>query len=259
MIRAINADPKHRFSPRAIADLGVPVDRFLYRYGRDYRAFAAGLERFGMWPPLLIVTSEAFTARELATQDWVPGLRRIARHYPRLTAVQLGNEADQPRSTSSWYLPGPTLSALYRAAREVWPVGCGVTLVGAGLVSGNPAYLEDVDLAPLDAIAVHPYGKYPHHEEPEYDLGTLIRAYQAQAPGYPIWLTELGAEHTWFKGAKAEHARAVWHSEMLVALDELGVALAAVFCYSDKMHPGFGLVKGDGAPYESFAALADAA
>lgn len=56
-----------------------------------------------------------------------------------------------------------------------------------------------------------------------------------------------------------EHERAVYHSGMISSLSSHAlVGMASVFCYSDRMVDGFGIVDHDGNPKETYAAFHDA-
>jgi hypothetical protein len=161
-------------------------------------------------------------------------LAEYAERYERFfSRIQVGNEPDH-ESPSSWTMHPATLAELGRRARDAFPT---CAIVCAGMVSGDPRYLDRVDLDPFDAIAVHPYAKdmTRHNDLPDIDV--LVREYVRF--GLPIVISEWG----WW-GAESEGAERVgdvvaWAD----ATDE--VESYYHFCLADTMVWPFGLLRED--------------
>ena len=112
--------------------------------------------------------------------------------------VQMGNEWDLV-SDSSFTQTAKQFSDDLRWAREWFdthrPDGTPRRyLIAGGAASGHEWLLNDIDLDPVDAIAVHPYGQradgYPNEDYGHGELRDLIRRYKQF--GKPIWITENG-------------------------------------------------------------------
>lgn len=165
---------------------------------------------------------------------------------------QIGNEPDQPNSSSSWFMSHTEYNDLLRSARRALHDR---TVIAAGLVSGDADWLNGIDLTQCDAIAVHPYGQMPDSWS-GWGFGyarELINTYTRYSK--PIWVTEFGGETDLFLD---EHQRAEYHTEMIRTLANAGVVGAMQFCLTDRMVPGFGLLFSNGEPKESYAAFKDA-
>jgi hypothetical protein len=159
-------------------------------------------------------------ARESIGDDTEHRLALFARRYNGLVnAVQIANEPDHV-SESSWTMAPDDLNRLLRTARAVF--GPSKLLIGPGLVSGHPEWAAQIDWSPVDAIAAHPYAKWPYTSE----LDALIGGYAAY--GLPVWVTEYNARTLGMAAALRDDPR-------------IGVALA--FCYSDRVVDGFGLIE----------------
>lgn len=106
-----------------------------------------------------------------------------------IDAIQVGNEADLV-SSSSWTMSQLELAALGRSVRAIFPT---TPLVCSGLASGQPGWLDGMDLSWCDAIAVHPYAKDSESAtdlEDQPDMQPLLREYKRF--GKPILVTEWG-------------------------------------------------------------------
>lgn len=135
--------------------------------------------------------------------------RRIAELCSRFgdnVAYQIWNEEDSPPTNPSaiGVAPedfAPVLAQTVQAIRQAHP---GATIVIGGLNSGPDnaiAYLRRIEARlgaplPVDALAVHPYGRYVRHD-PFYNrqFGTLQEAlakFRNAYPSFPLWITELG-------------------------------------------------------------------
>ena len=260
MLIGINANPTQGFTADELISLKVQAVRFpLWRGHQErYAAFARDAQAAGL-QLLPVLDFRSFTPAGLASRDRIE--RRV--HWWRsilgptapVLAWQFGNEPDQPNSPSSWKMEPGAFSSLLRSARCV--LGEDTRILAGGLVSGNPAYLDGVDLSPVDAIAIHPYTQTPETIELLLDLyQTKLREMGVRQPASRRpWITELGAPRDAFN---SEHEHALWHSHMIAKLAELTIPACFVFCYSDLMAPGFGLVDENRNPYESYAAVANA-
>jgi hypothetical protein len=157
------------------------------------------------------------------------------RYAGLVDALEVGNEPDLD-SPSSWTMTQAELGALGRSARAIWPTA---TLVLGGLASGQPSWLDGVDLGWCDAVAVHPYLKdsTPGNDVP--DVGELLDGYRAY--GKPLVISEWG----WWgddeeRGAVEVRDMARW------AASTGDVELFCYFCLGDWMVPPFGLYRADG-------------
>ena len=105
---------------------------------------------------LLVIARES-----IADMSFDDAARMYSERYPFIDFVQPGNEPDHV-SPSSWTLTPQDLNRLLVAFRAMFPT---TTLVGPGLVSSHPEYLNGVALDLVDAIAIHPYGQRPNNAE----------------------------------------------------------------------------------------------
>lgn len=167
-------------------------------------------------------------------------------------AIQVGNEPDHA-SPSSWTLRPDDLSALGWGARAMFPEA---TLVCAGMTSGDPSYLDHVDLRPFNALAGHFYAKdapNPDDVEDLPDVTTLVPAYRAF--GLPLWQTEWGWWGSEERGRHEVGDMTAWARDT----DELEWHFH--FCADDVMVAPFGLLRTDGSwkpAAEAFFAAMDA-
>lgn len=182
---------------------------------------------------LLVLARESFAGQDnlLTYRDRYAGL---------LDAIQVGNEPDLA-SPSSWTMTPGELAALGRSVRKAFPT---TPLVCAGLASGDPAWISDLDLSWCDAVAVHPYlkdGPNPTDLEDLPDAVDLVRAYRAIVPDKPILVTEWG----WWSDDETRAAEEV--ADMVEwASETKEIAGFFYFCASDAMVPPFGLLRADG-------------
>jgi len=131
-------------------------------------------------------------------------------HLP-LDYWQIGNETDNPDGEASWYQTHDEINDLIRAVRLALPHAY---LIGPGLVTGAPAWLNGLDLTVLDAIAAHFYG----------DI--LIDVYKDAAPHLDLWVTEFPWAETAYDIASHPSVKGACH-----------------FCWSNVMHPDYGLIE----------------
>ena len=245
MLVGTNYHPIHGYRPKDVADTNAQLCRFpMWDY---YDKFIKGIEQLGI-EPLPVLDKNALHRTK---KDWLWHMERYAARYPTIKYWQIGNESDQPNSESSWYLPPETFTTLLEQARQAFP---DKYLIAGGLVSGDPTYLNRVDLSLVDAIAVHPYGQAPDSWMPwgHGYASTLLASYRRFNKS--IWVTEFGGQSELFHN---EHERAVYHTEMIRTLANFGVKVAVQFCLTDKMVPGFGMIDTDGNPKETYAAFKD--
>ena len=248
VIIGINVDPAHwndldALGGRMRAD-GFTWVRTVLKSGLE--GFLDACEEHGL-KVLGVVARESLQGSSFdETADFYANL-----YGDRISAWEIGNEWDHV-SGSSWDLPGGEVTRLGEAFRSVLPQGL---LILGGQVSGDPNYLEDVDLSIFDGDALHPYGQRPAEwDDTHWGFGwarDLVTAYIVEIdadnglpPALPIWITEYGATLTECRTPKR---RGVYYLEMLRTLIETpGVCAVFPFKYEDTGVPGFGLLDADG-------------
>ena len=163
---------------------------------------------------------------------------------------QIWNEPDLPPH------PGydPTLrEAVYgrllrRAYDTIKTVNPTLTVVGAGLASGDANWWARViqsqsGQVTVDALAVHPYGQRPEPSWPNPAwgfgyVGDLINRY-AQIRQELLWITEVGVSNLTREG-QAEYLRRFYRA--ITSQFAARVKWVHWFCYSDGMVSPFGLL-----------------
>lgn len=179
------------------------------------------------------------------------------RYGNSLDALQCGNEADH-ESPSSWTMTPDDLNSLLAAFNMHFGLA---EIVGPGLVSGHPEYLDNVDLDLLDGIAVHPYGQRPNNVEDWAELPGNFGSVAGLLDSYryhekPIWVTEVGVSTKECTEAfQARYCEAILKSLSLRS----DVPAAFWFCADDQMVPEFGLYGYHDNPKPSAAAFMRAA
>jgi hypothetical protein len=188
---------------------------------------------------------------------------------------QIGNEPDaeplQRGEVASWIMEPLLYRQLLEACLpEIRLRDPGARVITAGLCGGDPGYLgrfgwPDVR-ARLDGIAVHPYGQqpspppFPHgfpedrNQRPGFaKFGTvdnLLGNYAAHlGPGQALWISEFGDPAL---DLPTEYHRRMFET---AAVGRDDVAAAFVYCWSDRMGRGFGLVSSDGNDKPTYQAL----
>lgn len=167
-------------------------------------------------------------------------------------AVQVGNEPDLD-SPSSWTMSQPQLAAFGREVRAIFPRP--FPLVCAGLASGHPEWLDDMDLSWADALAFHPYLKdaaNPSDLEDLQDVDGLLEGYAAF--GLPVLVTEWG----WWDDNEPRATEETRDMVRWMARTD-AVEVFFYFCTSDAMVPPFGLLHADGSEKPRARAFRDAA
>jgi hypothetical protein len=189
---------------------------------------------------------------------------------PYLSAVQVGNEPDLMESPSSWTMSQPMLASLGWQARTHF--GERMPLVCAGMASGQPQWLETLDIRWCNYLAVQPYAKdmsthrrYMRRppDPPRYaagrgparalndlpDIEPLMREYALY--GLPLMITEWG----WW----GDEVRGEYEVRDVVRWAEQSPLIERFFyfCMDDGMVPPFGLYRADGSPKPAASAFRD--
>lgn len=243
-----------------MADIGLNVDRNGTTPLRDLQSLHATMARIVLMPDMSSlqtvkdyavagIRNLGVIARESFVDDaWKDdaGLRLQLLAYqeqygPYLTAWQIGNEPDG-EGESSWKMDQASYTRLIRVARET--LGNYVIIISGGLCSGQPQWLENVDLRYVDALAVHPYLKdAPNDKDIEdlIDIPVLLDAYEPYAQGLPFVITEWG----WWGEYSSRGEEEIYDMVQWAAGSKRIVGFF-YFCYSDAMVPPFGLFRADG-------------
>lgn len=275
----LNLPADARIPAQAAWFLGARWTRVVAKPDVDLRPWMRDAKARGL-KILLVIARESFSQpfeqEERWTMDeWLASLQgewsipvgvsalpylATCQHYAGLygglvDAVQGGNEADH-ESPSSWTMSPSDLNGLLLAINTAF--GAEMYVVGPGLVSGNPEYMNGVDLDLLDAIAVHPYGQRPDAlqdwSETPGNFGTvagLLDSYRRFQK--PIWVTEVGVSTTQVsEDFQARYCEAMMRSLKLRA----DVPVAMWFCHDDLMVPEFGLMRESEFPKPAATAFA---
>jgi len=187
---------------------------------------------------------------------------------PWQPAFQVWNEPDHPVHGN--YAPtlretvyGRMLKQCSEAMKAIDP---DLTVVAAGLATGNPSWLQRVvdslngDL-PADAIAIHPYGQRPEPNWPHPNwafgyVGDLINNYYQAGQKKPIWITEVGVKEEDLSNDRQQVAEFL--QRYYRAIDNHfadKVESVFWFAYSDGMVPSFGLLNESGDPKPAYVAF----
>ena len=244
MILGVNTDFRHWHDldrlARDIRAVGFLWIRSVFLPGPFLYLFLLACRAAGL-QVLLVV------ARESLVGGSFEATAKEATKYAHLVAAwEIGNEWDQ-ESPSSWDLPGSEVTRLGRCFRTELP---GALLVLGGQVSGDPNYLEDVDLSVFDGDALHTYGERPDGwSDSTWGFGwaaELIDNYCTEIEEnhhypLPIWITEYGAPADDLGGSEA--VRSHYYGAMAKTFIRHGRVLAAFpFKWEDDGVEGFGLL-----------------
>lgn len=243
----INVDPNHgeAVSATRVEALGVKYARFPVwaDVNKDrnlsyqvYAQYAASLLSKNIEPVIV------FDSRSWANNNY-PRWGSMPIHF-----FQMGNEPDLVSDSSSTQSKQAFTNDLFWAREwlDTWrPTGLPKRyIIAGGLASGNPDWLKGVDLSPVDAIAVHPYGQradgLPQAGWGFGEMRELLKRYQA-VTDKPLWVTEFGAKHSEIK----DHPmRGVYIQRALDLMEELGVVVGIPYCMATAMHPEYELETG---------------
>ena len=276
----LNIDPSHPGGDAPLAklqDLGVEWVRIGFKDTSGFVVYdpvvnqlhAAGIKILMI---LHYETEPGMPDKEAPDPEWdayidsfAARCGNIAQHFGlQVDAYQIWNEQDHPGEPG--YKPGIRASVFGRMLAEASGVlrapGVG-TIIGGGSSAGSTTHYLDARNSlggslPVDAIAVHPYGRRPEDDWPRPDWGfgpivPLIQTYRS-ALDLPVWVTEMGVKED---EAGSQGTQAVFLSKTFAALDGQAEVLHW-FCYSDGMVPTFGLLEASGAEkpsYQSFKNL----
>jgi hypothetical protein len=302
----VNIDPRNRQfgnpSARELLDLGVTWVRFVFKnsqgqdlaasYG-EYDSVVDSLAQNGI-SILMILNNESCPGKPEQSQldnagEWqgytdkfAARCRDVAQHYgDRVAAFQIWNEPDHPgRPDYEPTVREATYGRLLRASFEAIKSVSGVTVITAGMQSGDPGWVARAmagtgGVLHADALSIHPYGQRPEPgwppPGPDRDengnlrpwgfglLPNLLSAYRNVA-NKPIWLTELGTNDISVKDPPPitltvqdqfpERAVNVVNSRLAGVVSHL-----FWFCWSDGMVEPFGLVRRDNTRKRSYAGL----
>jgi len=143
-------------------------------------------------------------ARQLAA-----AAHAIADHYSDLgeeIAYEIWNEGDNPRTPHvSVYVPPESFAVLLdKTAAAIRSSAPQAKIVLGGLSTGPSDaahYVKQVQgelggRLPVDAIGIHPYGRWPL-KQPFLDWGfgsidEVLDIFRQELPAYPLWITEIG-------------------------------------------------------------------
>jgi hypothetical protein len=296
----LNIDPRNEEAnpePAELKELGVRIARYSFKRRENetedeaielYKSKAQALADAGI-QSLIILTGESRPSN-LAHPDYaqpdknppdstwfsayIPAMKslaaRIAREFPKGTAIQIWNEPEDG-STAESYRPqisqivfGAMLKELYPAIKEA---NQDTVVVAGGLSSGVPKWMEEVikkqmnGKEPFDALAVHPYGKRASKladPEDEHITGILVDSLRdyAKITSKPLWITESGTNVTKTNARQAAYLKDVYDR----VKDEVPRVKNVIwFCYSDAMKDRFGLVDTNGNRKDAYAMYRDLA
>jgi hypothetical protein len=225
---------------------GLRAVRFPVRRDSDDLSFIQELLKRNILP-WLVLDKDAFTGYP----SNIAALRDYAARYADQGVVwEMGNEPDIT-SPSSWTMSPEVYSDFLKTARA--GLGADAYIVAGGLASGQPQWLDTVDLSPVNAVAVHPYGKWPSDTPVNGGWGfgpvlPLLFAYrdhlnQRGWQRIPLHVTEYGAPANELGGKYQSYIR-----DMTRVLAESPlVSYALQFCLTDQDVNQFGLFDaGDG-------------
>jgi hypothetical protein len=139
------------------------------------------------------------------TVQFAATARQIAAHYgDQVAAYEIWNEGDAEAGNAAAVSISPAtfarmLSQTSIALRAGSP---NAFILSGGLLDASGSYIQQVRRAaggvlPVDGIAIHPYGRGAPLDTSIFAnygaIGEVIEAYRRAAPGYPLWITEIGA------------------------------------------------------------------
>jgi hypothetical protein len=237
----LNVSADGAVSPSLVRGLGATWIRIVARPEHNIVNYLRACRSDGI-RVLLVYAKESFAG----LSDRREALVAYRQLYGDLVdAHQVGNEPDLV-SSSSWSMTPPELVAFGKLVRDVFPRP--THLVVGGLGSGQPGYLQGVDLTWADSLAVHPYLKdAPSSGDLEDlpDVDGLVAAYRAIVPAtMPIVVSEWG----WWgdredRATEETREMTLWAGRRPV---ENGIEAFFYFCAGDFMVAPFGLLDAQG-------------
>ena len=190
----------------------------------------------------------------------------IAAHYARLgekVAFEIWNEGDNKETPwVSVYIPPKHFAPLlWRTASAIRQVSPESKIVFGGLSTDHKKsgdYVKQVKRAlggelPVDAIGIHPYGRWPVKRPfKDWGYGSLsaeLAGFAKQIPDKPLWITEIGI----VGGEKplpeeTQHIVAQFMEDLIKTIAQKHadhVPVVIWFAWSDNMHNA-GIVRADG-------------
>lgn len=241
----INVAADGRHSAEWVAGVGADAVRIVLTREHDLRDRLREYRDHGLFV-LGVCARESFDGFD----SWDEAFTYYRRRYVNeglIGALQVGNESDLD-SPSSWTMSPDDLSSLGWAARSVLP---DTTLVCAGMASGQPGWLEDVDLRWCNVLAVHPYAKDATPDNDLPDAWDLVHEYWRY--GLPVWVSEWGWWGDEERGESETRDMVQWavHGGMMERYFH--------FCADDAMVAPFGLYREDGSEKPAGLAFREAA
>jgi hypothetical protein len=239
--------------PETIAQHGARIARFPLEAKRDPLPYIRALKARGIRPLPIFASLDAFVVDGdwiMSIEDWA---RKIGSH---IDMVQILNECDGDvtEEGASWRMSQQEANVWIAEARHHFPRPH-FTLIGPGLVSGQPGYIAGLDLDKLDLLGVHAYAKeganaakarlnyqHPRYAKPRdrYVPGDVAPTDQRGiVQGVPV-----GPMLAEYASYGLRLAVTEWHSGTLgmarYLRDHPSVELATVFCLHE--YAEFGLV-----------------
>jgi hypothetical protein len=244
--------------PQALIDLGAPVARFVLSKAQDGLARWHLQQRRRCHGVISAETFDAFggfSAREV--QDHHHVLVLAQQHWGATCAfVEIGNEPDDPGSASMG-LPAATWSHLLQTACQVFHANGNhdrPQLISGGLSTGQPSYLEHVEIPPCMLLGLHDYNSrlrgWPSAGYGFHELEAYLASYE------PIWSDMAGvAISEWGCTDDAPpFAQEYIRRWLAIVREHPEVKLAEWFALSDRQHPStpHGLIRRDGSRKPQF-------
>ncbi|MFZ0544117.1 MAG: glycosyl hydrolase, partial [Candidatus Promineifilaceae bacterium] len=205
---------------------------------------------------------------------------QIASHYQSLglggqVAYEIWNEGDIHGQSSIYLKPQHMAVILRRAATAIRQAAPGAKIIFGGMASGAESavsYLNQCKLAlggplPIDAVGIHPYGRYVGDPPFEgFGFGQLadpLRFYRQNLPGMSFWITEIGIAEDTELGPQYYETIAQYMQKIYTYVagnHARYVPVVIWFAWSDEMRNA-GMVDRNGNPkahiYEVFEAVRD--
>lgn len=202
---------------------GPGLIRTVYRRTNDYSWWLPELHRLGIGCWFVMDGSE----ESLGTDEsrWDANMAEAEARCGGFVKIwQMMNEPDW-HGPASWPLPKNVVNQGLEMARWHFPREKGYTLIAPGLVSGDPAWPEDLRLDLVDGLDVHPYNKFVSSPAEERELAYMLSAYRDWW-GLPLWIGEFDSRT----------------DNLPVYLKDFpGVAAALTFCWSSGQTSGEGI------------------